>query len=236
MRRHLSRLNMPRSWPIERKKTKWITRPNPGPHSLDMCMPLGLLLKEVLKCAKTTRETKEILNQGLVKVDNKIRKDYKFPVGLMDILGIQNINYRILVNKKGRFVLHKITKEESNVKPRKIIGKTSLKNKAIQINFLDGSNKILKKDAYSVSDTLLFDLEKNEIKDHLKLEKDGIIYLVKGKYIGQVGVIKSIEKSNSLSPKKITFSVGAKTFETFKDYALVIGKDKPVISVQASEK
>lgn len=236
MKRHLSRLNMPRSWPIERKKTKWITRPNPGPHSLDMGIPLGLLLKEVLKYSKTTKETKEILNQGLVKVDNKIRKDYKFPVGLMDTLVIQNICYRVLVNKKGKFVLHKITKEESNTKPRKIIGKTTLRNKTTQINFSDGSNKLLKKDAYSVSDTLLFDLEKNEVKDHLRLEEGSIIYLLKGKYIGQVGVVKSIEKSNSLNPKKITFSIGAKTFETLKDYALVIGKDKPLISVQANEK
>ena len=61
-RDHIKRLAAPKTWQIRTKGLKFITKPAPGPHSLDTGMPLSTLLKEVLNYANTTREVKKILN------------------------------------------------------------------------------------------------------------------------------------------------------------------------------
>ena len=45
---HLKRLAMPRSWPLPRKTSVWVTRPMPGAHSLEHCMPVSLVIRDVL--------------------------------------------------------------------------------------------------------------------------------------------------------------------------------------------
>src|SRR3989344_6450651 len=112
---HIKRLAAPKTWPIERKKTKWVTRPNPGSHPLERCLSLNFVLKEMLQYAKTSREVKKILNQEKISVDSKVRKDPHFPVGLLDVLTIKDTNehFRVFLNKKGKLMLHKIKKEES---------------------------------------------------------------------------------------------------------------------------
>ena len=52
---HLKRLAMPRSWPLPRKTTVWVTRPTPGAHALELCMPVTLVIRDVLGLAKTAR-------------------------------------------------------------------------------------------------------------------------------------------------------------------------------------
>jgi small subunit ribosomal protein S4e len=49
--------------------------------------------------------------QANLLVDGRIRKDPKFPLGLMDVLSIPRIkkNYRVLIDVKGRFVLNEIS-------------------------------------------------------------------------------------------------------------------------------
>ena len=53
---HLKRLAMPRSWPLPRKTTVWVTRPSPGGHSLERCMPVNLIIRDVLGRAQSSRE------------------------------------------------------------------------------------------------------------------------------------------------------------------------------------
>src|SRR3989344_4686856 len=136
---HLSRLYMPKSWPVPKKQNKWIIKPSPGPHPLKECIPINIILKNILKYARTTREVKKILSNKEIIVDKKIIKDQKFPLGLFDILEIPKTNeyFIILLNKKGKFILKPIKKEESSLKLCKIINKTLLKGKKIQLNLYD---------------------------------------------------------------------------------------------------
>ena len=233
---HIKRLAAPKTWPIKRKKTKWVTRPNPGSHPLERCLSLNFVLKEMLQYAKTSREVKKILNQEKISVDSKVRKDPHFPVGLLDVLTIKDTNehFRVFLNKKGKLMLHKIKKEESTMKLRKLINKTIVKRKKIQLNFYDGTNKIVSTDGYKVADTIVFTLTKNEIQDHLKCEKGAFVYIIDGKQIGDFGVIESISKP-SLHQQKIICSRGKEKFETLKKYAFVIGKEKPIISLPEYE-
>ncbi len=227
---HLKRLVAPKNWPIKRKEMKFIARPLLGPHKLNKCLTLNIILKDILHYAKTTKEVKEILNKGGILIDKIIRKDYRFPVGIMDVIDIPQLNesYRLLYNKKGDFILHSIKKEESGIKPCKIIRKNAIKGNKIQITLYDGKNKIIKNN-YAVGDSVLFDLVKKDIKEHLELKKGNTIYLTGGKHVGEVGVIEDIVNSKG---KKIIFKVGDNKYETQKDFVFVIGKDKPIISIK----
>lgn len=224
VKRHLTRLRAPLAWPLRRKKgVKWITRPHPGPHPLKRCISLNLLLKMLLKYSKTTNESKKILNEGKVLVDKKIRKDHKFPVGLMDVIEIPLTNecFRVLFNKKGKFILHKIQKEEAKLKPSKIIGKKILRGNKIQLNFYDGRNMLVDKNDYKVNDTIILDISKDhQIKKHLKFEKGALVYLIEGKHKGVSGTIEDIKPV--FGNPTIVVKSKNKTFATSRDFAFVL--------------
>jgi len=56
--------------------------------------------------------------EGNIAVDGKIRRDPRFPAGLMDVVSIKKTGelYRVLYDVKGRFVLRNIKPEEAKVK------------------------------------------------------------------------------------------------------------------------
>jgi len=226
---HIKRVAAPKSWPINRKLSKWIYRPRSGPHKIEDSIPLGTILKEILNIVETNKEVKYILTNGYIKVNGKIRKDQKLPVGLMDIISYKSKHHRILFNQKGKIVLVPIKAEESNILIKKITGKHSIKGNKIQFNFSDGTNLILDNKNAKVSDTIIF--EDNKIKDCLKLEKGALIYITSGGQVGKIGVVDEIKQEKSLNPPKITFTQEKNKFETIKDYAFVIGKTKPMITL-----
>ena len=232
-KKHLFRISAPKFWDISRKEKKYTIHPSPGPHGIDNCIPLGLIIRDYLKYAKTSREANRIINQGKIEVDGIVRKDDRFPVGLMDVLTIKELSehYRLLFDNKGNMILHKISKEESNIKPVKIINKTIIKNKKVQINLFDGKNTMIDKDIYKTADTLVYDLSKKTFSEHIKFEKGSLIYLMDGKQIGKTGILESIQEQRGNEPTKIILKNGKEKFETLKDYAFVIGKDKSLISL-----
>jgi len=58
-------------------------RPSPGPHKLRESLPLNIFLRNRLKYALTGREVTSIVQQRLIKVDNKVRTDNTYPTGFM---------------------------------------------------------------------------------------------------------------------------------------------------------
>lgn len=232
---HLTTLAAPKSWLIERKGNKWTIKPSAGPHKITESMPLALILKQIIGCADTTKEAKRVVKEGKILVDKKMIKDYRFPVGLMDVLEIPLLKeaYRVLYDKKGRLFLYRITnQDEMNMKPCKIIGKTIISGNKTQVNLYDGRNRVLDgKEKYSVGDTLVIDIVKNQIKDHLRFDKGAVIYLVGGKHAGSIGILEDVHKFQGSQPDKIILKIEDNKIETLKDYAFVIGKDNPVISL-----
>lgn len=227
---HLLRLVAPKSWPMtKRKGIRFITRPRSGPHKLIESISLNLLLKEVLHHASTTKEVKTILNQGKVLVNNRIVKDYKCPIGIMDIVSIPSTNeyYRVLIGENGKFSLNKISQEKANLKLCKIINKTLLGKNKLQLNFLDGRNQLTNHKEYKVGDTLVLNLDKNEIKDHLEFKKGASVYLINGKHKGEIAILEEISFSKGNRLHRIKLKKGNETFETLKDYTFVV--DNPIL-------
>src|SRR3989344_6341088 len=183
---HLKRLNAPKTWPISRKGSKWITKKNTGPHKLNESMPLNIIIRDLLIYAKTTKEVKNILSNKDILINKRVIKEKKFPVGTFDIIEIPKTkeNFLFLLNKKGKFFLQKIDDKKAEVKHLKIIGKKVLKKNKLQINLYNGNNFLTDKKEYNVGDTLLINLKDKKILKHLKLEKNADVYIIDGKYVG----------------------------------------------------
>lgn len=226
-KKHLKRLNAPRSWRIKRKGITFVTRTAPGPHKIGTSMPLNVILRDLLKYANTTREVRIILQNKNVLVNGVRRKDIKFPVGLFDVMEIRETKeyFRVILDEKGKINLIKTDKSDAEVRPCKIKGKTKVRGK-VQLNLFDGSNILVGKDDYKTVDTLLVGIPKKDIKKRIKFEKKALIYLIGGKHIAEIGTIEDIKQN------KVMCRIGSSVFETSKDYAFVIGEDKPSIKVK----
>ena len=72
-KKHLKRQASMTTWPIERKGTKFITRPNPG-KKFKLSIPIAIVFKNMLNYCKTTKEVKKILMDKEVIIDGKRRK------------------------------------------------------------------------------------------------------------------------------------------------------------------
>lgn len=223
----MKRFYAPKQWQIKRKGIKFVSRPNPGPHSFRLSMPLNLVIRDLLEYAKNTGEVRRILQNKNVIIDGIRRKDHKFPVGFMDTIVFKETNdyFRVVLNKKGKIALIKIEKNEANLKLCKIIGKSNVKGKT-QLNLYDGRNILLDKNNYKVGDSLLINLPKQEIKQHLKSEKGVFIYLIGGKHIGETGIVEDVVAD------KIKYKKDSNVYETLKAYAFVIGKEKQLIKIE----
>ncbi|MDO8480637.1 MAG: S4 domain-containing protein [Nanoarchaeota archaeon] len=228
VKNHIKTIAAPRTWPVRRKKaTKYILRPSPGTHSLDRGMPLALVLVS-LGLGKTKREITHLLHTTDVLVDGVRRKENKFIVGLFDVICVPSLGkqWRMLLDAHGELKLLAISAEESAIKPLKILNKSLYKGK-IQLNCSDGRNLLTQDTQYKVGDTVIYDLGKKTLAQHLPLAKGSVIFLVGGKSLGKLGTVEDV------LGRVIVYKVGDEVNQTKRRYAFVIGEKKALISVEA---
>ncbi len=232
MSKHLKRLNAPRTLAIHRKKEKWAVKSSPGSHAVERSIPLGIVLRDYLKLADTMRETKRVISNGEILVDSEINKNYKHPVGLMDVISIPKMkkDYRVLFDQRGKLVIVPISSKDAKWKLCRIENKKTIKGKKTQINFHDGRNKIVEKDEYKTGDTLKIDFKNQEIKDKFELKKGTISIIIGGSHIGEIANIDDIKKVES-SKSNIAVMKGKNDFTTIQEYVFPIGKTKPEIEL-----
>ncbi|MEB2836265.1 MAG: 30S ribosomal protein S4e [Desulfurococcales archaeon] len=240
--RRLKALAAPRFWPILRKEYKWTVKPRPGPHSAELSLPLLLIVRNVLGYAKTAREARKLISEGHFKVDGRVRKDYKFPVGLMDIIEVVDTSerYRFVPYPVTFFKLHRIPDDEPNVKPVRINNKTTVRGGHIQLNLHDGRNILIRvkdprkpvEDNYKTLGTLLITVPEQEIKDYIPLEEGVLAITFAGRNAGRVGIVKEIQHGWGRRRSTVTLQDRrGNLFQTSLDYILVIGRDRPLISL-----
>ncbi|MBR9690086.1 30S ribosomal protein S4e [Candidatus Woesearchaeota archaeon] len=228
VKNHLKSLAAPRTWPIKRKKNVFVTRPKQSGHQLDFSLPLNIIFKDILRYCKTTKEVQKVLLENNVLVDGKKAVDPHTPLGFLGTLQIDKTkeNYRMTLSKLGKLEIKKIDKKEADLKVVKIKNKNILGKNNIQLNMSDGRNILIKKNDYKTGDTLLLSLPKQEVKEHIKLEKGSIILLSRGRRAGTVGTIENIE-GNTIK----FIGEDKKIHETKKMYAFPIGGKKASITV-----
>ena len=227
MSEHLKSYFAPKSWKVKKKYVKFISKPNPGPHKIDMSLPLNVIIRDILGYAKSLREVKFILKNKNVAVDGIRRRDPRFPVGLFDVLSFNETDehFRVVISTGGKIDLVKIDKQESSHKICKITGKSAIKGK-VQLNLNDGKNMVTDDPKYKVGDSVLLALNgKAKIKEKISLDKGAMIYLTDGKHIGETGKVVDIMGN------RILYKTNEATIETSKKAAFPIGKDKPLIKL-----
>ena len=234
MSRHQKRLSMPKTWNIPRKTHKWAVKASPGPHSGLKSIPLLLVLRDVMKLANSSREAKKILHDGNILVDGVVRRDYKFPVGVFDVITIPKIDlsYRVFLDEKQRLSLRKISDPE--VKLCKITDKTIVKGGNTQLNLHDGSNIISDEYSYHPSDSVILSLPERKVVKHITYKSGSLALVIGGAHSGELATIEDVRKTQSTMPN-MTSLHSSYDFETIEDYVFVVGKGMPEIETPGGD-
>ncbi len=234
----LKRQVMPAFWQVPRKAYRFAVRPIPGPHPIERCYTLGILLRDVLKVAKSMREAEKILHNGYVYVDSVKRFDIKFPIGLMDVIELQPLKkvYR-LVPRDG-FILKpiEIGEGDKDVKICKVIRKSAVKGGKIQYtlhdgrNILDGSSSKL--DGITVNDSILISIPDQEVKDAVKMERDALAMIIAGENAGTIGRVVEVKEGTMTLSKRIVLESDTKRrLEIPVEIVMAVGKEKPLLNI-----
>ena len=235
--RHLKRKPAPAFWPIHRKEYVWTVKPIPGPHPIHRCIPLLIIVRDMLGLAKTAREARIIIKQGLVKVDGAVRRETRFPVGLMDVVTLEGTgSYRVLPTGKG-LILHPIDEDESKFKLCRIENKTTVKGGRTQLNLHDGRNLLLgeeEEDVYRTLDVVMLEVPSQNLLRHIKLGKGVYAIVTGGKNTGRHGRIVSVEEAEGKKRRRFEVlmeSPKGEEFRTILDYVFAVGDEEPLISL-----
>lgn len=204
---HLKRIAMPKSWPIAKKRKKFIVKSR-GPYASAVSFPLAVLLRDILKVVRTRNEAKKVLQGGNVLVDNRTIKDEKFTVGLFDRIYIKKLEkaFTLALTKKGKLEVHAISPKEAYKKTCKVIGKKILKGNKVQINLYDGKNFIAT-EKVNRNDSVIVDLKTNKITGSLKLVKNAHVLVIAGRHKGESGKVSEVNDYAIINTKDKTFKI-----------------------------
>lgn len=245
-KKHLKRFPAPAFWPIHRKEYKWVVRPKPGPHKMNQCLPLLLVIRDILQLAKTRKEAKFLLSEGNVMVNGRIRRHDNYSVGLMDVISfpLTDEAYRVIPAPRKGLILHSITGEEKEHKLCQIVNKTCVKGGHLQLNLNDGRNILLNvmnpgnpvEDIYETRGTLKIQVPTAEIVDYVRLTEGVLAVITGGKHIGRWGEVVQIDEAEGSHSPIVTLKGEAEdSFKTIIEYVFPIGKGMPWISMPEDE-
>ena len=218
---HTKRIAAPRTWRIPKKEKKWTVTPSPGQYRKGECVPLLIILRDVIKCCDSAKEARRIVAERLVKADEKVVTDPKFPVGLMNSVSIGESYYRVILDKKGIKIV-KTSEENTATKLVRVNDIGIVKNGKYQFSLHDGRNVLLDKKEYRVGDTLKIKVLNQEIVGVIEFKEGNLALITGGKHLGEFSRIKKEKKV----PGSLPNMVELEDFEVPKQNVFVIGKEK----------
>ena len=194
---HLKRQKVPKNWPIERKGTAYVVRPNAN---FSNGIPILIIMRDMLKLAQNRKEVKKIIHSKNLLLNGFPVKNEKNSVTLFDKITIvpSNENYKLSLSEKGKFNIEKINPGEEISKIAKIINKKVLKGKKVQLNLSDGRN-FLSDIKCNVNDSVLIDLKKKKIEKCVPLQEKGRVLVFAGKHAGKRCNINKIDKVRKMA-------------------------------------
>lgn len=182
---HQTRSDLTSKIPIPRKGTKYIARARGHRNS---GVPVVVAVRDMLKLARTAREVKEMIKREIIKINNRVVRDYREVVCLFGILEAGK-SYRLTLLETGRFSFEE---NKGDTKLGKIINKQLIAPNTYQLNLHDGTNIVSKENA-KVGDSVELDM-KNKVKKMIKIEKGKEVFVISGRSMGHKG--KVIETEN----------------------------------------
>lgn len=235
-KKHMKRMFAPHNWFLDKCRGVYATRPSTGPHKLRECLPLTVLLRQRLKYALNGLESLKICRDkdNNIKIDNRIRRDHRFPLGLMDVVTLDKTgeNFRILYDVKGRYQAVRIEHKEAGFKLCKVVRKRLGKNKIPYIVTHDGRTIRYPHPDVKQNDSIKLNLETNEIDACVKFDNGASVFVSGGNNIGRVGILQHIEAHAGSYDIAHVKDAHGRTFATRKDNIFIIGEGKnPLITL-----
>jgi len=235
MSKHLKRLAAPRSWPIKRKSSAWIARPQPGPHRLERALPLQVIVRDILHLVDNRSEARKVLASRAVLVDNRVVTEPKRGLGLMDTVSIPKMDahFRVLVDYRGMLALVPIPKGETSWKLARVERKVNLPGRKWQIGLHDGRSIRMDKCPLRTGDTLKIEVPSQRVVEHYPFAAGNVAYIIGGSHVGQVARVEGIDVVRSSATNLVRFREG---FSTTKNHVFIAGTQQPGIKVPESQR
>lgn len=247
-KKHMKRLNAPKHWMLDKLGGTWAPRPSAGPHKLRECLPLSLILRNRLRYALTRREVLQIVMRKSVQIDGNVRTDINYPAGFQDVISLPKTSeqFRLLYDVKGRFVLHRITPEESTYKLVRVQKVDTAKKASIGHNPFhtgqaaaipyvvthDGRTIRFADPAFKVNDSVKLDIATGRPVGHFKFDVGQLAMITRGANVGRVGSVVSVEKHPGSFDIAHLKDRRGNTFATRIGNVFIIGDGaKPAISL-----
>jgi small subunit ribosomal protein S4e len=223
---HLKRLAAPKYAHVARKRFVWLAKPIPGAHAGRESVTLLTLLRDILGVADNAREAKRIIRSGDVLVDGRPVKRERFPVGLMDVVGLPKLGkfYRVAVDSHERMKLEEVNPESAGYKLCKVSRKGHVSGKRTQIGLHDGRN-ILFEDAVSVGDTVKIAVPGQKVLGIIPLKEEARCLVTKGKHAGVLAKVEKLHPRRSRREAEATLKDGGGEFTTVRKYLFAVGDD-----------
>ena len=182
---HQKRLSAPKHYPIERKKTKYVSTIK-GSRKAGTAIPAGLFLRDVVEYAETEKEAKEIIRNGDLLKNGEQVGDVQEGVGILDLIEIPETEevYRAVKNGDN---LDFVPVEDGKV-AGKVVEKT-LEDGEYVYRLHNGEN-YRTKDDFKTESTLVFEDGVEEIE----LEEGAEVLVVKGQHAGDTAEIQEINR------------------------------------------
>jgi small subunit ribosomal protein S4e len=225
VKNHLKRLNAPKTWAIQRKTQPFVTRPNPGSHTYDLCVSINTFLKEYTDIVHTTKETKYLLKNNDVYVNDTRVDDHKHQIGFLDVLDIPHADIHILVSVNNKAQLKALHHDEISERFDKITGKKHVKGGKTQLTTLNGETFLVDNDDHNTGSTLRFTKAQKSIKNVYEFKENAPAFIFRGKHAGKKGTLTEIRDD------LIVLETEDETIQTKKDYTLITGNKRASIDL-----
>ena len=239
--RQLKREPAPGFWPIKRKERTWAPNTRPGPHSREKSLPLVIIIREILGYARTAKEAIRIISTGKVKIDGVVRRDHRFPVGLMDVLQIEGAGqvFRVLPKPNRGLVPTPISEKEAGFKLCKILGKRNIEGGKIQINLHDGRSLILPVQTarqrtdveYAPGGAMQLGLPKQNLMGVVQFQTGALGLVIDGRNQGIFGKIATITPGTHARPKIVKIETSTEAFDTPAEYVIPVGTQSSLVGL-----
>ncbi len=198
--KHLKREAVPKNWPVPRKGTTFVVKPN---SNLETGLPVLVVFRDILEIANNRKEVKKALNAKNILINGRVPKSEKNSVNLGDIITVvpSKKNYKLSLKENGKFAVEEISEKDSGKKVSKIVGKKVLRGRKVQINLSDGRNSLYDKNC-KTNDSVVIDLKSKKIDKILPLKEKSNVIVFAGKHAGKKGQIESLNLEKKMASVK----------------------------------
>ena len=167
----------------------------------------------------------QICMERCVKVDGKVRTDHNYPAGFMDVIELEKSGdrFRLLFDTKGRYVLHRLEREEAGYKLCRVVKVYITANKVPAAVTHDGRTVRYPDPDIKVNDVLKIDIATGKSTAILKFEMGAMVMITKGGNTGRVGTLLSVERHEGSFDIVTVKDIKGNTFATRLANVFIIG-------------